>query len=133
MFFYRPWVAAELAEKSTGVYGSRAGSSEKRTGYGAKIEPKALNAVMKSFNPDPSFLSLSLGDRGVSEVRKLYESAGWTVRDASKNEQITEKIDLIVTRNTETRKLEVKARGEDKAFRTLFIQTHEANPDKRIT
>lgn len=133
MFFYKPKIAARLASESKGVYGSRIGSSEKRTGYGAKIEPHKLGAQVETFIPSSNFSSLSLGDKGVAEVKRFYENSGWEIRLANKHEQISEKIDLVATRSGVTLKLEVKARGEDKSFPALFIQTHESNPDKRIS
>jgi len=133
IFFYRPAAAVEASKNKPGSYGTRKGSSEKNTGYGAKVSPYELKAQGRKFTPDDRFRSLPLGDRGVAEVRKFYEHSGWMVRDATLDEQRIDKIDLIATNGPQVRKIEVKARGEDMAFPDLFIQTHEANPDKRIS
>lgn len=133
IFFYRPGLAAEIAKNKEGVSGSRAGASEQGTGFGAKIAPSELQARARQFTPDPAFAEMKLGDRGVAEVRKLYERGGWAVRDATLKEQQVDKIDLVAENGLSIRRIEVKARGLDKAFPNLFIQTHEANPDKRIS
>lgn len=133
IFFYTPQSAAECAKRKQGVYGTREGNTQKRTGYGAKVTPAELNAKPKDFVPDPEFFSQELGERGESEVRKLYESDGWTMRRAERDEQIKGKYDFEATKGTRSLKIEVKSRGEDKGYPELFVQTHEKNDQKRIT
>lgn len=132
IFFYKPKIAADLAASRSGVYGSRKGSSETNTGFGANLLPTELSARMEEFNPDPSFASLSLGARGVAEAKKFYMNHGYTVRNASTYEDIHYKFDFVATKEDVSIRVEVKSRGSDKAYSKLFVQTHEANPDKRI-
>src|SRR5271166_4083412 len=82
IFFYTPQSAAECAKRKHGVYGTREGNVQKNTGYGAKVAPHELNAKRRDFTPDPELSSQELGERGESEVRKLYESQGWVMRKA---------------------------------------------------
>lgn len=132
MFLYRPALAAKLAASRPGVFGSRAGNTQKNTGFGALLTPIELMAHMVEFTPDPELESIELGERAEIVVRRLYEKRGWAVRPATKEEQIRDKFDFEVTLNGHSYKIEVKSRGPDKAFPKLFVQTHERNDDKRI-
>ena len=132
----RIWVysrknAVAALQGKSGCFGSRAGSSQKNTGYGCNLLPSELCAKEFSFNPNPEWDRgpKYLGWRGEMEVEWWLRGRFFYVRAASKKEQLLG-IDFFASwDDNEWWSYDVKAR--DKFYSRLFIQTHEANPDKR--
>lgn len=132
MWIYTPKAAVEAVANKPKVYGSRAGSSVKNTGKGGNPTPTELGAKFVKFEIDPT-LYIELGERGKVEAMRVYKARGWRVWLATEKEDIRQGFDFWASSGQRTIKVEVKSRGEDKAYKGLFVQTHEANLDKRIT
>ncbi len=119
-------LAAVLGKKP--VLGSRAGASQKNTGAGVLLLPAELKARCYGFTPNARWLKFPLGLRGEKEAAFWLQCRLWVIRPATKNEQISG-VDFFAARdNNEWLAFDAKAR--DVNYSKLFVQTHEANPDK---
>jgi hypothetical protein len=110
-------------------YGTGNGNLLPNTGYGVLVPPeKGLNAT---WYPLPSVSGPGTqSQNAVMVVRALLARLKYTVQGPVTKAQDIKGTDLVVTKDDTETRVQVKSRGPKKRFPCLFIQTHEANPEK---
>lgn len=129
-------------EKQKLVSGSKPWGVQ-RTGVGLLWKPAALDAITFRFSDRLKALVKANRDRcfgkpvgrfGEELVQEYLTERGWDwewVEDVTR--QRRDGIDCIAKKMIKgrlvTHKIQVKARGADQSADTLYVQTHESNPD----
>lgn len=108
--------------------GSGNGNNKLSTGLGLLLTPKELGAQEHAFCPNPKYDNWSLSQRAVMAVRDYLASQRWSVGTRVLVASDIAGTDLCATRQNDSIRVQVKSRR--KRWPKLFIQTHEANPEK---
>lgn len=111
-------------------YGTGNMNTRPNTGYGVLLTPAELNATSQPFVPDPALIGHR--HRAEEEVKRILRAGGWTVIDATVEQNISG-FDFTVEETN--RRYDVKSRVKTfKSKKTgldhLFVQTHECNEKK---
>lgn len=110
------------------VPGSRAGVRQRNTGAGVNLLPSELNAKCYTFIPRDCWAGSPLGERGEKEAAFWLQCRLWSIRPATKSEQLRG-VDFFASIE-DNKWLAFDAKARDVNYTRLFVQTHEANPEK---
>jgi hypothetical protein len=132
-------VRAKMALGEKPLAGSK-GWGLSDTGRGYKATLHALAA--RSFVISERYSGRKVGEAGKCVAMRFLQAFGCTFREATLQEEKENGFDLVVISGLpehsimpmrDGTKIEVKARGVNKAYPEVFLQTHEINTEKVYT